>query len=137
MTIQIESEHFKASELRCRHCGKGGVRTALLEVLEDLRARVGPVVINSAYRCPEHPVESAKLKPGMHASGLAADVRSATLNIRRLYDAIAADERIKGIGVDHGGGYIHIDVREAVSRVQWVYRGGRAVTVVDPWAPRV
>lgn len=137
MTIQIESEHFKASELRCRHCGRGGVKAALLEVLEALRAKVGPVIINSAYRCPDHPVEAAKPKPGFHAKGLAADVRSPTLNIRALYDAVVVDERIKGIGVDHNGGYIHIDVRETVTRVQWVYRGGRAVVVTDPWAPRV
>lgn len=134
MTIQIESEHFKASELRCRHCGRGGVKAALLEALEDLRARVGPLIVNSAYRCSSHPIEAAKLKPGFHAQGLAADVRSATVDIRRLYDAIRQDERIKGIGVDHGGGYIHIDVREAVTPVTWVYRGGRAVVVADPFA---
>lgn len=133
MTIQIESAHFKASELRCRHCGKGGVKAELLEVLEDLRAKAGPIVINSGYRCASHPIEAAKLKPDYHFHGLAADIRATQCDIKRLYEFCREDERIKGIGVDHQAWYIHIDLREAVVPVTWKYVDGRAVVVADPF----
>jgi uncharacterized protein YcbK (DUF882 family) len=133
MTIQIESKHFKAKELRCKHCGRGGVKAELLEVLEDLRAKAGPIVINSGYRCASHPIEAAKLKPGYHFHGLAADIRATQCDLKRLYEFCRQDERIKGIGVDHQGWYIHIDLREAVVPVTWKYVDGRAVVVADPF----
>jgi len=68
----MESAHFKAAELRCHHCGREGVRRELLDVLEALRAKAGPIRVNSAYRCPQHPIEARKPQPGHHARGIAA-----------------------------------------------------------------
>jgi len=53
--------------------------------------------------------------------------------LRAFYEVVRAEPRIKGIGVDHVGGYIHIDVREATAPVLWVYRNGRAVVATDPF----
>ena len=78
----MESTHFKAAELRCRHCGREGVRRELLDVLEALRAKAGPIRVNSAYRCPQHPVEGRKPKPGRHAQGIAADLISLAMSMR-------------------------------------------------------
>jgi uncharacterized protein YcbK (DUF882 family) len=128
----MESEHFKAAELRCRHCGREGVRRELLDVLEALRAKAGPLKVNSAYRCPQHPVEARKPKPGFHARGLAADLVPLEMPLRAFYDVVRAEPRIKGIGVDHGAGYIHVDVREVAAPVLWVYRNGRAVVTTNP-----
>ncbi len=50
-----------------------------------------------------------------------------------LDNAVWAESRIKGIGVDHAAGYIHVDVRDAAEPVLWVYRSGRAVVVTDPF----
>jgi uncharacterized protein YcbK (DUF882 family) len=128
----MESEHFRAAELRCRHCGREGVRRELLDVLEALRAKASSLKVNSAYRCAHHPVEARKPKPGYHARGLAADLVSQAMPLRAFYEAVRAEPRIKGIGVDHAAGYIHVDVRQAAAPVLWVYRNGRAVVTADP-----
>jgi uncharacterized protein YcbK (DUF882 family) len=113
----MESEHFKSAELRCRHCGREGVRRELLDVLEALRAKAGPLKVNSAYRCPQHPVEASKPKPGFHARGLAADLVPLAMSLRAFYEVVRAEPRLKGIGVDHAAGYIHVDVREVAAPV--------------------
>jgi len=129
----MESTHFKAAELRCHHCGRDGVQRELLDVLESLHAKAGPIKVNSAYRCPKHPVEARKAKPGDHARGFAADLVPRAMSLRAFYDVVRAELRIKGIGVDHTAGYIHVDVRGASEPVCWVYRNGRAVVVTDPF----
>ena len=78
----MESEHCKSAELRCRHCGREGVRRELLDVLEALGAISGPLKANSACRCPQHPVEARKPKPGYHAQGLAADLAPLAMSLR-------------------------------------------------------
>jgi zinc D-Ala-D-Ala carboxypeptidase len=127
----MESEHFKSAELRCRHCDREGVRRELLDVLESLRAKAGPLEVNSAYRCPQHQVEARKTKPGFHSRGLAANLVPLAIPLRAFYDVVRAQPRIKGIGVDHTAGYIHVDVREVVDPVLWVYRNGRAVLTTN------
>ena len=129
----MDSTHFKAAELRCRHCGREGVRRVFLDILESLRAKAGPIRINSAYRCPQHPIEARKPKPGHHARGLAADLVPLAMPLRSFYDVVRTEPRIKGIGVDHAAGYIHVDAREAAEPVIWVYRNGRAVVTTDPF----
>lgn len=89
--------------------------------------------MNSAYRCPQHPVEARKPKPGFHARGLAADVVPLGMPLRAFYDVVRAEPRIKGIGVDHSAGYIHVDVRDATALLLWVYSNGRAVVATDPF----
>lgn len=133
----MESEHFKSAELGCRHCGRQGVRRELLDVLEALRAKAGPIKVNSAYRCSKHRVEARKPKPGFHARGLAADLVPLAMSLRALYDVVRAEPRIKGIGVDLAAGYIHVDVREATQPVFWVYQNGRAVATTDPFQEAV
>jgi len=129
----MESEHFNSAELRCHHCGREGVRRELLDALEALRAKAGPLKVNSAYRCPQHPVEARKPKPGHHARGIAADLVPLAIPLRAFYEVVRAEPRIKGIGVDHAAGYIHVDVREAAAPVLWVYRKGRVVVAADPF----
>ncbi|MBE0659964.1 MAG: peptidase M15A [Bryobacteraceae bacterium] len=102
-------------------------------MLEALRAKAGPLKVNSAYRCPKHPVEARKSKPGFHARGLAADLAPLAVSLRAFYDVVRTEPRIKGIGVDYTAGYIHVDVREAAAPVLWVYRSGSAVVATDPF----
>ena len=129
----MESEHFKSAELRCRHCGREGVRQELLDVLEALRAKAGPLKVNSAYRCANHPVELRKLKPGYHARGLAADLVPLATSLRAFYYVVRAESRVKGIGVDHAAGYIHVDIRDSAASVLWVYLNGKPVVTADPF----
>jgi zinc D-Ala-D-Ala carboxypeptidase len=60
--------YFSDDELRCQ-CGCNelifdpAVRTALNAV----RMEYGkPMVVTSGYRCPNHPIEAKKSKPGEH-----------------------------------------------------------------------
>jgi uncharacterized protein YcbK (DUF882 family) len=129
----MESAHFKTAELRCHHCGREGVRRDLLDVLELLRAKAGPIRVNSAYRCPQHPIEARKPKPGYHARGMAADLAPLGIALRGFYEIVREEPSVKGIGVDHVGGYIHIDLRGATEPVLWVYRDGVAVVTRDPF----
>ncbi|MBE0657817.1 MAG: hypothetical protein IH602_09000 [Bryobacteraceae bacterium] len=83
--------------------------------------------------CDRHnPVEARKPKPGYHARGLAADLVPLAVPLRAFYEVVRAETRIKGIGVDHAAGYIHVDVRGAAEPVFWVYRNSRAVVTADP-----
>ncbi len=129
----MESTRFKAAELRCHHCGREGVRRELLDVLESLRAKAGPIRVNSAYRCPQHPIEARKPKPGYHVRGIAADLAPLGISLRALYEIVRANPMIKGIGVDHDAGYIHVDLRKASEPVLWIYRNGVAVVTRDPF----
>jgi uncharacterized protein YcbK (DUF882 family) len=102
-------------------------------MLESLRAKAGSLKVNSAYRCANHPLEARKRKPGFHTRGIAADLVPLAISLHAFYDVVRSEPRIKGIGVDHAAGYIHVDVRDAVAPVLWVYRNGRAVVVTDPF----
>jgi hypothetical protein len=33
-----------------------------------------PMKVTSGYRCPQHPIEAKKARPGAHASGQAVDI---------------------------------------------------------------
>ena len=129
----MESTRFKAAELRCHHCGREGVRRELLDVLESLRAKAGPIRVNSAYLCPQHPIEAPKPKPGYHVRGIAADLVPLGISLRAFHEIVRSELRIKGIGVDRTAGYVHVDLREAVEPVYWVYRNGLAVVTPDPF----
>jgi hypothetical protein len=68
--------NFKREEFTCRcGCGRNEMRPEFLERLQALRSVYGkPMAVTSGYRCPQHPKEAAKAQPGMHTTGLAADI---------------------------------------------------------------
>ena len=120
------SQHFTESELACPHCGVNGCTQALVDALELFRAAVGkPVLIDSAYRCPEHNAGTPNAaKNSVHMQGEAADIRVAGMTAREL-EAIARTIpaiRDGGIGVAPELNYIHIDVRDTAAR--WAYDAG-------------
>ena len=86
----------------------------LVDKLQVLRDDLGfPLVISSGYRCPEHPIEAKKSKPGTHALGLAVDIAvSHEKALQVLYKGIA--HGFTGIGVNQKGGgrFIHLDIAE-------------------------
>jgi uncharacterized protein YcbK (DUF882 family) len=104
---------FREHEFRCRHCGVAAMKPEFLERLQTLRTAYGkPMSISSGYRCPEHPIEKAKAQPGMHATGLAADIAvsgAEAVAVLRL----AMAQGFTGIGVQQKGTgrFIHLDTR--------------------------
>lgn len=93
--------------------------------LQAFRMQYGkPMRITSGYRCPEHPIEAKKDKPGAHASGLACDVG---VDGKQAYELMkhAFALGFTGIGVSQKGSgprFIHLDMLEEAPRPNiWSY----------------
>jgi len=118
---------FSATELAC-HCGEcdgGEMNQEFMDKLIKVRSLLGaPMVLSSAYRCPEHNDEVSHTgRHGPHTTGRAVDVLCSgkvAFSILR----IALEEGITGIGVsqkgDHGSRFLHLDDVEAKTR-PWVW----------------
>lgn len=105
--------NFSAKEFACSHCGEEGVRKELVQLLQIMRDIYGkPIYITSGYRCPEHPIEAAKNKPGAHAMGIAADIAVDREDAYVLLK-IAFNLNFRGIGVSQKGEgrFLHVDMR--------------------------
>lgn len=103
--------NFSAKEFDCTHCGKNEMRADFMERLQALRNAYGkPMRITSGYRCPEHPIEAKKAKPGSHASGCACDIGIDGPDAHQLL-SIALQLGFTGIGVQQKGSgrFIHLD----------------------------
>ncbi|QWL58228.1 DUF882 domain-containing protein [Aeromonas jandaei] len=122
--MELESEHFKARELRCKCplCKQEQphkVDRTALERLEQLRARVNrSLSLTSAYRCPKHPAEAKKAKPGQHALGLAFDI--AVSDGAQAYQLQKAAYELGFNGIALGNGFVHVDIRKSTP-VSWRY----------------
>ena len=137
------ARHFGWHEVRCHHCIEldelgfperkvleGEPFRSLCKVLDSIRGELGkPVLVNSWYRCPEHPLEAKKPRPGVHAHGLAADLRLKGIDVAVAVQAamrtmiysqsgppstIMKCEDILGFGFQQSGSYneryLHVDV---------------------------
>ena len=116
--------NFSADEFNCSHCGKNEMQAEFMSRLQALRMRYGkPMKITSGYRCPEHPIEAKKAKPGAHASGLACDVGVDGQQAYELMkDAFALG--FTGIGVQQKGAgrFLHLDtLTSGVRPTVWSY----------------
>lgn len=117
--------YFSEEELACQHCGKYGTPPDFLELLNEIRRTYNrPMVISSGYRCPDHPIEAAKDKPGSHASGRAVDVLVAGEDALDLIVA-AKLNGICRIGVKQKGDwnsrFIHLDDDSSLPNALWSY----------------
>jgi len=109
----VETDHFKEHELRCHcGCGRNEMKEAFLKKLEDLRVWFGkPIVLSSAFRCPEHNKKvSTTGKTGPHTTGQAVDI---LVHGSDAYDLLRAVFMFgfTGIGVNQKGSqrFIHLD----------------------------
>ena len=106
------SPYFTQDEMRCQcGCNQDGMNAEFMDRLTSLRANWGrPMVVSSAYRCPQHPIEARKAKPGAHASGRAVDIAVQGADARELLK-MALDHGFTGVGVQQKGGgrFLHFD----------------------------
>lgn len=107
-------KNFSRYEFTCRcGCGLADMQPRFMERLQALRETYGkPMQITSGYRCPRHPVERAKPMPGMHSTGLAADIGVQGAPAVELLK-LALNAGFTGIGVQQKGTgrYLHLDLR--------------------------
>lgn len=106
------SANFKIKEFAC----KDGtdviwVTEELVEVLQTIRNHFGkPVIINSAYRTPEHNEKVGGTKYSHHMLGEAADIRVKDVSSKEV--ARYASSIMEYGGVICYTNFTHIDVRE-------------------------
>lgn len=104
-------KNFTADEFKCSHCGANEMKPEFMDRLQQLRnAYNKPMKITSGYRCPKHPIEAAKPKPGAHSTGMAADVGIQGSEAHRLLQ-LALELGFTGVGVQQKGTgrFLHLD----------------------------
>ena len=114
--------NFSITEMACSHCGECDVTPELMGALQELRNRLGPLVVSSGYRCKDHPVEREKENPGTgaHCRGLAVDIACENSS-KRHHILRAAMPTWLGVGVSSK--FIHLDRGhpEATRPALWTY----------------
>ena len=129
--------YFTEKELACKDCGANGATDELKEALDDYRKAVGdPVIVDSAYRCPQHNQNVGGLSGSMHLFGKAADIRAVGKTLQEMYDTAKTIPAFLngGIGV-YDGNFIHVDVRGVKARwarVNGNYIGLEESKLVNP-----
>lgn len=110
--------NFAFSEIACRETGECVIDEGLMDKLQEMRSKCGPLKVTSAYRSPSHSIEAAKIeksgKGGAHVTGKAIDIacdREKAYNIL----GVAMELGFTGIGVKQSGNgrFLHLDVIEA------------------------
>jgi len=112
------SKNFNMQEFECTHPDHRHVRVdeELVEKLQQLRDKLGvPLIINSAYRCPERNKQVGGAKNSQHLYGKAADISMHNIDlpieeVRELAEKIG----FRGIGLYNS--FIHVDVRHRKAR---------------------
>lgn len=122
------SRHFAHSELRCAHCGENRMDPMFLVLLEEVRVALGrPMILTSAYRCPEYNARiSSTGAHGPHTTGQAVDVAVyGDRAVMLVWHALRAG--FTGIGVkQHGpksGRFVHLDTLSPGGRAPrpWIW----------------
>jgi len=111
------SQHFKASEFRCKDGAVWWfVAPELVELLEKIRAELGaiPLVVISGYRTPSHNKREGGSPTSFHMGGLAADFYAAGVAPGRLAQVARA---VGAGGVGTYSSFVHVDIWE---RRDWV-----------------
>ena len=118
------SPHFRVQEFRCKDGSDPVfVDTALVELLEQLRAHFGKAVtITSGYRTPAHNAKVGGSKSSQHLLGRAADIQVAGTSVE---DVAAYAESLMpdwgGVGrypaqAGRAAGWVHVDTRAEKAR---------------------
>lgn len=105
------SKYFSEKEMACQHCGATKEDAAFMAKLDALREAYGkPLAVTSGYRCPEHPIEARKAKPGAHSTGKAVDLAVSHADAHEVL-RLAFEMGFKRIGVQQKGSgrFIHLD----------------------------
>ncbi|NQY56854.1 MAG: peptidase M15A [Ilumatobacteraceae bacterium] len=94
----------------------------VMRKVQQLRDYMGqPLILTSAYRCPEHPIEAAKVTPGQHSNGLAVDIYVTDGYMAAKIIAYAIKELdVKGFAYNKENMFIHLDWRTG-DMVTWNY----------------
>ena len=118
-------KYFTDNELRCQ-CGCGQLNPnpqfhMLMVIMDKVREEYGkPLRVTSGYRCPDHPKEKVKSKPGQHTIA-AIDFGVSREDAIDLLRIAISYQSIRGIGVQQKGSarFLHFDNRNEPT--MWSY----------------
>lgn len=104
---------FSPQEIACRGTGKLMVNATAMDRLQTLRTRLGkPMVVNSAYRSPEHNKRVGGAKASQHLTATAFDVRMEN-HAPHAFERLARECGFTGFGHYPKSGFMHIDIGPA------------------------
>lgn len=102
--------NFSPSEIASRGSGKLLVHEDALDRLQELRERIGkPMIVTSAYRCPEHNRRVGGAKASKHLEGHAFDI-SMVNHDPDAFERLAGECGFVGIGHYPNSNFMHIDL---------------------------
>ena len=107
--------NFSPAEIACRGTGKLKLHPEALDKLQALRDRLGkPLVVNSAYRSPEHNRAVGGATRSKHMEATAFDISMANHD-PVAFEAAARAVGFLGFGFYPRSGFMHIDLGPARS----------------------
>ncbi|MDP5308426.1 YcbK family protein [Paracoccus spongiarum] len=105
--------NFSPAEIACRGTGAILIHEEALDRLQALRTRLGkPLIVNSAYRSPEHNRRVGGAKRSKHLEGTAFDISMANHD-PVVFEKAARAEGFLGFGTYPRSGLMHIDLGPA------------------------
>lgn len=108
---------FSPQEMACRGTGRLLIVPEAMDKLQALRSKLNaPMIVNSAYRSPEHNRRVGGAKASKHVEGIAFDVRMDNHD-PAAYIAAALAVGFNGIGTYPKQNFVHVDARP--SRAAW------------------
>lgn len=163
LSVHFDSDEFRC---RCKACGEPLVDPGLIASLEEWRAILNAdlapgekqhaLIITSGCRCVvwnKHEGGKASSQhlynPHTGLGGRAADVQCPTVPLKNLYVAALQVPGFRGIGLappvvpatpeGHQArtGYVHVDVRYAMARVQWGYSDSGVTVAIANVLPKL
>ena len=107
--------NFSPAEIACRGTGAILIHEDALDRLQALRIHLGkPLIVNSAYRSPEHNARVRGAKHSKHLEGTAFDISMANHD-PASFEKAAREEGFLGFGSYPRSGFMHIDLGPARS----------------------
>lgn len=108
---------FSPQEMACRGTGRLMIVPNAMDKLQALRTKLNaPLIVNSAYRSPEHNRNVGGAKGSKHMEGIAFDVRMDNHD-PATYIAAALSVGFNGIGTYPKQNFVHVDAR--ATRAAW------------------
>ena len=112
------TKNFSWKEMQCKcGCGKADMEKDFMDLLQQLRDKVGPLSISSGFRCEAYnKVVSSTGSNGPHTTGKAADILCSGGMANRVFGE-AYSLGFSGFGFSQNGNhnerFIHLDTLQA------------------------
>jgi zinc D-Ala-D-Ala carboxypeptidase len=108
---------FSPQEMACRGTGQLMIVPQAMDKLQSLRTKLAaPMIVNSAYRSPQHNAAVGGTKASKHMEAIAFDIRMDNHD-PDAFIAAALSVGFNGIGTYPKQNFVHVDARPA--RAAW------------------